>query len=74
MCCSNRIRTECVCVCVLGYTVAVHVYCTQDQRPIPEDMVEKTVINVVMSFYDGASNGNRTRGGIRKASEMYVSQ
>ncbi|KAL8852111.1 MAG: hypothetical protein Q9221_003041 [Calogaya cf. arnoldii] len=52
------------------YTVAVHVYCTQDQRPIPVDMVEKTVINVAMSFYDRASNGNRTRGGVRKASEI----
>ncbi|KAL8671503.1 MAG: hypothetical protein Q9168_003995 [Polycauliona sp. 1 TL-2023] len=52
------------------YTVAVHVYCTQDQRPIPEDLVEKTVLSVAMSFYDGASNGNRTRGGIRKASEI----
>ncbi|KAI4268902.1 MAG: hypothetical protein LQ337_007580 [Flavoplaca oasis] len=52
------------------YTVAVYVYCTQDQRPISEDMVEKTVINVAMSFYDGASNGNRTRGGIRKACEI----
>lgn len=55
---------------MLGYTVAVHVYCTQDQHPIPEDMVEKTVLNVAMAFYDGASNGNRNRGGIRKASEM----
>ncbi|KAI4229907.1 MAG: hypothetical protein LQ349_006328 [Xanthoria aureola] len=52
------------------YTVAVHVYCTRDQHPIPEDMVEKTVLNVAMAFYDGASNGNRTRGGIRKASEI----
>ncbi|KAI4247345.1 MAG: hypothetical protein L6R42_009655, partial [Xanthoria sp. 1 TBL-2021] len=42
----------------------------EDQHPIPEDTVEKTVLNVAMSFYDGASNGNRTRGGIRKASEI----
>ena len=25
-----------------------------------------------MSSYDAASNGNKTRGGVRKASEMYV--
>ncbi|KAL8788326.1 MAG: hypothetical protein Q9213_001723 [Squamulea squamosa] len=52
------------------YTIAVHVYCTQDQHPLPEDILEKTVLIVAMSFYDGASNGNRTRGGVRKASEI----
>ncbi|KAL8770194.1 MAG: hypothetical protein Q9209_004036 [Squamulea sp. 1 TL-2023] len=52
------------------YTIAVHVYCTQDQHPLPEDILEKTVLVVAMSFYDGASNGNRTRGGVRKASEI----
>ncbi|KAI4240367.1 MAG: hypothetical protein L6R40_005193 [Gallowayella cf. fulva] len=56
-----------------GYTVAVHVYCTEDQHPVPDDLLETTVLSVAMSFYDGASNGNRTRGGVRKASEMYVS-
>ena len=33
-------------------------------------MVEKTVIDVALVSYDGASNGNRNRGGLRKASEM----
>ncbi|KAL8724459.1 MAG: hypothetical protein Q9166_007944 [cf. Caloplaca sp. 2 TL-2023] len=56
--------------CALSYTVAVHVYCTEQQRPIPDDVLEKTVLGVTMSFYDGASNGNRTRGGIRKSSEI----
>lgn len=55
-----------------GYSLAVHIYCMQDDRPIPDDVLEETILNVVMSFYDGASNGNRTRGGVRKASEMYV--
>ncbi|KAL8719054.1 MAG: hypothetical protein Q9225_003888 [Loekoesia sp. 1 TL-2023] len=52
------------------YNLAVHVYCMQDDRPIPDDVLEKTILNVVMSFYDGASNGNRARGGVRKASEI----
>ncbi|KAL9052912.1 MAG: hypothetical protein Q9206_004124, partial [Seirophora lacunosa] len=52
------------------YDLAVHVYCMQDERPISKDALERTVLSVAMSFYDGASNGNRTRGGIRKASEM----
>ncbi|KAL9597690.1 MAG: hypothetical protein Q9179_004176 [Wetmoreana sp. 5 TL-2023] len=54
------------------YSLAVNVYCTSGGHPIPDDILEKTVLSVAMSFYDGASNGNRTRGGIRKASDMYV--
>ncbi|KAL8693783.1 MAG: hypothetical protein Q9224_003689, partial [Gallowayella concinna] len=52
------------------YTVAVHVYCTQDQHPIPDDLLENTILSVAMSFYDGASNGNQSRGGVRKAAEI----
>ncbi|KAL8802521.1 MAG: hypothetical protein Q9182_003761 [Xanthomendoza sp. 2 TL-2023] len=52
------------------YTVAVHVYCTQDQHPIPDELLETTILSVAMSFYDGASNGNQTRGGVRKAAEI----
>lgn len=55
-----------------GYDLAVHIYCLPDEGPISADTLEKTVLGVAMSSYDGASNGNRTRGGIRKASEMYV--
>lgn len=32
--------------------------------------LEKTIVNIALTSYDGASNGNRTRGGVRKASEM----
>ncbi|KAI4195246.1 MAG: hypothetical protein LQ350_007305 [Teloschistes chrysophthalmus] len=52
------------------YDLAVHIYCLPDEGPIPADTLEKTVLGVAMSSYDGASNGNRTRGGIRKASEI----
>ncbi|KAL8948233.1 MAG: hypothetical protein Q9222_005569, partial [Ikaeria aurantiellina] len=51
------------------YTLAFHAYCTQDEHPIPDAILEQTIMSVVMSFYDGASNGNRTRGGIGRASE-----
>lgn len=44
----------------------------QDEHPLPVETIEKTVLSVAMSFYDGASNGNRTRGGVRKTSEMYA--
>ncbi|KAL8931899.1 MAG: hypothetical protein Q9211_006662, partial [Gyalolechia sp. 1 TL-2023] len=52
------------------YNLAAYVYCMQVDRPIPDAILEKTILSVAMSFYDGASNGNRTRGGVRKASEM----
>ena len=35
-------------------------------------MVEKTVIDAALASYDSASNGNRNRGGVRKAADMYV--
>jgi protein transport protein SEC39 len=31
--------------------------------------VEKVVVESAMTFYDNASNGNKTRGGIKRASE-----
>ncbi len=57
---------------LLDYDLAVHIYCTQDEHPIPVGLLEKTVLAVAMSFYDSASNGNRKRGGMRKASELYA--
>lgn len=32
--------------------------------------VESIVLAKAMEAYDGASNGNKTRGGVRKASDM----
>lgn len=53
------------------YDLAIEIYCKQDAKPLPKGILEKTVLSTAMSFYDGASNGNRNRGGVRKASEMY---
>ena len=52
------------------YSLAEHVYCKQKIIPISKDTVESTVLNAALSAYDAASNGNRTRGGVRKASEI----
>ncbi|KAL8869149.1 MAG: hypothetical protein Q9174_004485 [Haloplaca sp. 1 TL-2023] len=52
------------------YDLAVKIYCSSDEGPLPVGTVEKKVLDVAMSFYDGASNGNRTRGGARKTSEI----
>lgn len=50
-------------------SVAQNTYCV-DGSPIPSDMVKETVIAAMLSSYDAASNGNRKRGGVRKASDM----
>lgn len=36
------------------------------------DAVENVIINTAMQFYDSASNGNRTRGSMKKASEIFA--
>ena len=52
------------------YSLAEDTYCKQTSLPLSKETVESTVLNAALSAYDAASNGNRTRGGVRKASEM----
>lgn len=55
---------------LIDYNLATEIYCKNPAGPVPTANLEKTVLSVALAFYDGASNGNRTRGGLRKASEM----
>lgn len=34
---------------------------------LPAEILERTVLEVFYRFYDNATNGNRTRGGIKNA-------
>ena len=52
------------------YSLAEDIYCKQPVLPVSKDIVEHTVLNAAFSAYDAASNGNRTRGGVLKASEI----
>lgn len=52
------------------YTIAEDTYCKQTDSPLSKKIVESVVLNAALSAYDAASNGNRTRGGVRKASEI----
>lgn len=52
------------------YTLAEETYCKQTNLPLSKETVEGTVLNAALSAYDAASNGNRLRGGVRKASEI----
>ncbi|KAK4548674.1 hypothetical protein LTR36_009585 [Oleoguttula mirabilis] len=40
------------------------------RRGLPLERVEQVVLAKAMEAYDGASNGNKMRGGVRKASEI----
>lgn len=57
---------------LLEYELAVETYIKppSPQRPLPWEQVEKVVVDSAMISYDNASNGNRTRGGMKKASDM----
>ncbi|MCJ1284199.1 hypothetical protein MMC26_003530 [Xylographa opegraphella] len=50
--------------------LAVSIYCTHSPVPLPMDLVEKATLEVAYGFYDNASNGNRSRGGMKKTSDL----
>ena len=52
------------------YSLAEDIYCKQTSLPLSKETVESTALHAALSAYDAASNGNRTRGGVRKASEI----
>ena len=45
-------------------------FCQADDKPLPPAKVEETVVEAGLRAFDSASNGNRTRGGMKKASEI----
>lgn len=55
------------------YQLVSNTYCKFETGPLPKDEVEKSVLQVALAAYDNASNGNRTRGGIKKANEIISS-
>lgn len=52
------------------YTFAAEVYCGRGDTPLSLEKVESTALSAALAAYDAASNGNRTRGGVRKAAEI----
>ena len=63
---------EALCQCNL-YPLVVKIYLQQETThtpPLSHPEVEKVLIRLLLQFYDTASNGNRTRGGMKKASDM----
>ncbi|KAF7506067.1 hypothetical protein GJ744_012314 [Endocarpon pusillum] len=53
------------------YQTAISLYLADtDSTPLPLFLVEKIVEHEILNAYDNASNGNRTRGGLKRASEI----
>ena len=52
------------------YNLAVDTYCKTPNGPLSRTILETTVLGTALNAYDAASNGNRTRGGVRKTSDI----
>lgn len=54
------------------FPLAIEIYIKPSfgQQPLLSSDVEKVVLASAMHFYDNASNGNRNRGGVKRAADM----
>ncbi|PGH17727.1 hypothetical protein AJ79_00868 [Helicocarpus griseus UAMH5409] len=56
------------------YALAVELYAKPlSSSPLPPEQIEAAVTESMFASYDNATNGNKTRGGIKRASEMLES-
>ncbi|KAJ5085751.1 hypothetical protein N7532_010522 [Penicillium argentinense] len=51
------------------YQLAIEIYTQSASAPLKSTQVEEAVVESIYSAYDNASNGNRTRGGMKRAHE-----
>ena len=58
---------------LVGYELAINLYLKSSNHVLPPESVERIVFMTAMETYDGATNGNKNRGGMKKANDMYVS-
>lgn len=54
------------------YPLAIELYIrpAPDQQPLPLSAVEQAILTAALHQYDNATNGNRTRGGMKRASDI----
>ena len=52
------------------YETAIDIYIKEASSPLSLEEIESLVIESILGSYDNASNGNRTRGGIKRAFEL----
>ena len=41
-------------------------------KALPAEVLEKSILEAFYRFYDNATNGNRTRGGMKNAFQTYT--
>ncbi|KAJ5106655.1 hypothetical protein N7456_003330 [Penicillium angulare] len=56
-----------------GYQLVVDLYISSEKAPLTPTQVEAAVVEAIFTAYDNASNGNRTRGGMKKAQDILQS-
>lgn len=54
----------------LEYELAIDIYTNSKSAPLEPAQVEAAVQEAIFTAYDNASNGNRTRGGMKRAYDM----
>ncbi|KAF9741699.1 hypothetical protein PMIN02_000634 [Paraphaeosphaeria minitans] len=73
---SNTIETEILKGLLEGsqFPLVVQLYIrpASDRSLLPLADVERTILTAVLQHYDNASNGNRTRGGMKRASDIFA--
>ncbi|KAJ6036610.1 hypothetical protein N7540_000889 [Penicillium herquei] len=52
------------------YQLAVDLYTQSESAPLSRTQVEAAVVEAILTAYDNASNGNRTRGGMKRAYDI----
>ncbi|KAI9737480.1 MAG: hypothetical protein M1834_009635 [Cirrosporium novae-zelandiae] len=52
------------------YNVASRIYLGNSSLLLSRDRVEQIIVEAILGAYDNASNGNRSRGGVKKASDI----
>jgi protein transport protein SEC39 len=57
----------------LGYAEVVSIYIDgNNDHTLSSDQIEQVIVSAALQQYDNASNGNKTRGSMKSASDMYV--
>lgn len=54
------------------YQAVKDIYVQSDEQILPEEQIQKRIVGAIHDSYDNASNGNRTRGGVKKAANCIV--
>lgn len=55
---------------IKGCDLAIKIYLNSSTDLLSREKIEEVVISKAMGAYDSASNGNRTRGSMKKANDM----